>query len=376
MARVEAIADWRIELGRLLEEAQAPLPLAQSQWVLYGAGTLGRDILGRLRTAGVEPVAFADHTPQKQGTVIDGVEVLALEEAARRFPSARFAVTIFNSKLRFVDARSDIARRIGVEAVSFVQLALMYPGALPPVYGIADPAFVRANAAAIEHLFDAVADDESRTQLIAHLRHRLTGDHDALPPIDPDQYFPQGVVEPLPTDILFIDGGAYDGDTLRDFLRRHDSAFARAVAVEPDPVNAAALRGWLQTIPHALRERIDVWEVAIAGEHGTALLSSTGTEGTAIGAGDTPVRTVVLDDLADDASPVYLKLDIEGQEWNALQAAPALLHRRDLRLAVSIYHTPEDLWRIPLHLRQLGFELRLRTHGPDGAGLVCYATRS
>jgi hypothetical protein len=70
-----------------------------------------------------------------------------------------------------------------------------------------------------------------------------------------------------------------------------------------------------------------------------------------------------------------VKLDIEGQEWNALQAVPALLQRRDLQLAVSIYHTPGDLWRIPLYLRQFGFELWLRTHGPDGADLVCYATR-
>jgi hypothetical protein len=71
-----------------------------------------------------------------------------------------------------------------------------------------------------------------------------------------------------------------------------------------------------------------------------------------------------------------VKLDIEGQEWHALRAAASFLHRPDLRLAVSVYHCPEDLWRIPLYLRRLGFEVRLRTHGPDGGDLVCYAARS
>lgn len=342
--------------------------------MLYGAGTLGRDILRGLRQAGVEPAAFADDTPHKQGTQIDGLDVLPLEEAVRRFPTAQVAITIFNSKLEFTQARKAIADRIGADPFSFVQLALMYPETLLPMYGFADPAYLRANAGAIEQLLEVLADDESRDQLLSHLRHRLTGDHAALPAIDPHRYFP-ALIEPLPAGLLFLDGGAYNGDTLRDFLARHGSTFQRAVAIEPDPVNAAALRSWLTTLPPSLQDRIEVREVAISGKRGTALISVTGTEATTLGEGETAVETVVLDDLVGDDSPTYVKLDIEGQEWEALQASPAFLQRPGLGLAVSIYHTPADLWRIPLYLAQLGFEISLRTHGFDGADLVCYGVR-
>src|SRR5207244_1444528 len=40
--------------------------------ILYGAGTLGSIVLERLRQVGVEPAAFADDTPEKQGQVVAG----------------------------------------------------------------------------------------------------------------------------------------------------------------------------------------------------------------------------------------------------------------------------------------------------------------
>ena len=92
------------------------LPYADA---LYGAGQLGRAMLRKLRAAGVEPVAFADDTPEKQGQVIDGLPVMASKTAAEKFGAQLvFVVTILNPLLNFVTARRRLAELTGARVLS------------------------------------------------------------------------------------------------------------------------------------------------------------------------------------------------------------------------------------------------------------------
>ena len=61
-----------------------------------------------------------------------------------------------------------------------------------------------------------------------------------------------------------------------------------------------------------------------------------------------------------------------------LAGAAGLLARERPVLALSIYHRPDDLWELPLHLDALalGYRFFLRTHGDDGMDIVCYAIPS
>src|SRR5687768_1416782 len=58
---------------------------ANEMLALYGAGNLGRQVLSRLRSLGVEPTAFIDDTPDKQGTQLDGLPVLSPAEFETKF---------------------------------------------------------------------------------------------------------------------------------------------------------------------------------------------------------------------------------------------------------------------------------------------------
>ncbi len=64
--------------------------------VLFGARKLGRRTLRGLRSAGIEPLAFSDNSPDLWGTWIDGVKVYSPPEAVRQFGnSAAFVITIW-----------------------------------------------------------------------------------------------------------------------------------------------------------------------------------------------------------------------------------------------------------------------------------------
>src|SRR3954453_11484545 len=103
-------------LNKRERDYYSPRPTPQ-KIVLYGAGNLGRSVLERLRSADVEPVAFVDDTPSKQGKLVDGLQVVSPEEIVPRFgPDTVFAVTILNPALRFLEARENLFRRTGCEA--------------------------------------------------------------------------------------------------------------------------------------------------------------------------------------------------------------------------------------------------------------------
>src|SRR4051794_30601173 len=74
------------------DRASAPF---QDALVLFGAGNLGQQTLVKLRTLGIEPLAFADNSPARQGTEIQGVRVLSVEDAVNRYNErATFVPTI------------------------------------------------------------------------------------------------------------------------------------------------------------------------------------------------------------------------------------------------------------------------------------------
>jgi N6-adenosine-specific RNA methylase IME4 len=68
-------------------------------------------------------------------------------------------------------------------------------------------------------------------------------------------------------------------------------------------------------------------------------------------------------------------MDIEGAEPEALRGATQTIREFAPRLAVSAYHKPDHLWRIPEQLLALrnDFEIFLRPHNEECWDTVCYA---
>lgn len=376
----------RRELDALLSEdpaaaaqrASTRLDTTGRAFVLYGAGTLGLTVLSSLRRAGLDAAAFADDTPEKQGTSIQGVPVMTAREASERFGDrAVFVVTILNPLLRFVDARTRLQGITSAPVVSFLDVAWTFPESFLPYYQFERPENVLRKRDDIVRAAELFADEESVRQLAAHLRFRLHLDYDALPPNSRDDYFPAGVFPPLGDDCVFVDCGAYDGDTVRTFLREQNGRFGAVHAFEPDSRNCARLADYVKGLDADTAGRIHVHCAAVGEKRGTLRFNDTGNMSAAIAdSGATEVTVVAVDELVhDETRPVYVKYDVEGGEWEALRGTNRLIRQSRPTLAVSIYHRPDDLWQLPLHLHSLGagYKLYLRTQGEDGMDVICYA---
>ena len=350
--------------------------------VLMGAGGLGRRALAGLRRHGIEPLAFADNAAARHGTAIDGVAVLSPEAAAREFGRrAAFVVTIWgaNSPHRFAHSRDQL-RSLGCDAVcSFPPLFWKYAEALLPFYLQDLPSKVLEDRDQVLQGFDLWEDEASRAEYIAQVRFRLCADFDGLShPVQHPQYFPPDLFS-WSGDEWIVDGGAYDGDTVRTVSRLHGDRFGHMLAVEPDPANFERLLATAAALPPAVRAKLDCRQIALASRHGTLHLDATGTASSTTSAAASAAAIAVpaetLDALVAGAAPTFVKLDIEGAEIDALEGARATIDRHAPVLAVCVYHLQNHLWRIPLLLRgwRRDYAFFLRPHNEEGWDLVCYA---
>jgi FkbM family methyltransferase len=350
----------------------------QDSLVLFGARRLGRKTLDGLRKAGVEPVAFSDNDPATWNTMIDGVPVLPPADAASRFGrSAAFVITIWGltPKQTLLECERQL-RDLGCRTVvPLLPLLWKYAGIFLPDLFRDLPHKVHEDAGALRDAMAVLSDDRSKAELLAQVRWRLFGDFGSLTdPVEEPIYFPSSVGA-LTSEEVFVDCGAYDGDTLKVFLNLCGGRFEKIIAFEPDPNNRARLRQTIAGFPEAVRRRIGIRPEATGAYSRPVKFAATGTVGARIGQGDFEVDCVTLDDALRDEAPTYIKMDIEGAEPEALAGARRILAERAPVLAVCSYHVQNHCWRIPLQIQRTNPEYRifLRQHIQYVEDLVCYA---
>lgn len=346
--------------------------------VLFGAGGRGRSLLHGLRAVGAPPVAFSDNQPALWGTFIEGLPVLAPEEAAARHPDAVFVATIWSDRIGHpLAALHAQLASLGIKRVaSFTSLYARFPEQFFPDFFLESPGFIQGSEAAIEAAAALWSDAASAREFISQLKLRLTLDFSVIAgPCTYQAYFPPDLFALTPMEV-FVDCGAYDGDTYRDFLNASGGVFARYIALEPDSLNFAKLSSAAGAEALGDAPRVVLYPVGASEEACVMRFASEGSpQSRASGEGTQKITCVALDDLLRDEAPTYIKMDIEGAEAAALRGAAMTLARHRPILAVSTYHSATDLWKLPLLIAGLvkdyAFFLRPEKHA--GWDLVCYA---
>ncbi len=364
--------ETRVERWRgLFDRLAAP---HANRLVLFGTGQFGQWILERLRKAGVEPLCFSDNNPARWGSRVHGVEVVSPADAVTRFgPTACFIVSIYNGSA----ARGQL-RELGCKWVLPAALLFWkYPDTFTPEMGIDVPERLLEEMEQIRQCFALLADEPSRQELCDQIewRYWMRPEHLPLPANQGELYFPGELVTEFEEEVL-VDCGAFDGDSIRSFMRR-GQRFRHVYALEPDAANRVKLGASVESFPAEIRERVTVWpyavgdkdeEVTFVESHDVASKVSSSSEGVAI-------QSRKLDSLPWQFRPTYLKMDIEGWEPYAIAGGAELLKNELPVLAICLYHRSEHLWQLPKLIHSLApdYSLYLRRYAEDCWEQVCYA---
>jgi len=168
-------------------------------------------------------------------------------------------------------------------------------------------------------------------------------------------YFERGGVriQPEPGERV-IDAGACVGDTAVAFAARVGPA-GRVYAFDPLPTHVTASRYNLEQ--NAFTGRTAVVPLAVGSA--TSNANQTLSQATAVLPGfsvvgqEAKIPMTTIDDFVAAERPGridFIKMDIEGAELAALQGAAGTLLRDRPKLAISLYHRPEDFVTIPRFL--------------------------
>lgn len=340
-----------------------------SRLVIFGAGGLGRQMVRGLSSVGARPLLVCDNNRSLWGKTIDEIEIVSPQTAVASFPDAIFVISIWHpTRNDGLQNHASELRRLGCrDVVSFIPFLWMFPEIFLPKLFWQQPAYFedrRTEIAAGRELLD----EAGRAEFDRQMAFRISGDLGCLG--DPEagfQYFPEGLIS-LTSDETFVDCGAFDGDSVRDFISVSNNRFNRILALEPDPTNFRRLAESVNC------PRIVVHPYAVGAKREMLRMSSTGASSSVSTEGDNEIECLTLDELLSDVRPTFIKMDIEGSEMDALQGASATIRRCRPKIAVCVYHHPDHLWKIPMQLKQLLPESRLtlRSHMLDGFDTVCY----
>lgn len=349
--------------------------LAAGSWI-YGGGEYGQQLCGALTDAGYPVLGFID---RRAGAGMDTLLDLPVRHPDEFTAADAQGVSFVGGVINPLAGPAEI-RPFG-ESLPF--RAICIGADLPDALGEAAGTFWQGSRAFLLDNIDKakaacalLADQESVDVVVSLLRYRVTGDNAGYPPVDADHmYLPPGFGG-FERPITFVDGGAFIGDSCA-FLIDHGVAIDRYVAFEPEANNLGRLTRWCATAP--IRETNIVpcglsdtlRDLVFAGAKGPSsrLLDNAPAPAEAT----TTIRCVAFDDVMPGIAPDFVKLDIEGAEMSALTGMQKTLARAKPRLAVCLYHRPQDVWEIPTFVSQFYGRLHIRQHGAFGWDTVLYA---
>ncbi|WP_294553646.1 FkbM family methyltransferase [uncultured Pseudoflavonifractor sp.] len=213
-------------------------------------------------------------------------------------------------------------------------------------------------------MYRRLMDNRSRRTLLAVLRNWRNFEVEPLNSVIDnrfDDYFDLEVLSCDETDVV-ADLGAYTGDTFLSYVKNYGAeGYKRYYCYEITPENYQKLLRATASYSNVVCRRKGAG--AGPGEMFLSLNSDSSANGLEQ-QGSERVEVAALDD--DIEEPLTLiKMDIEGAEQSALAGCMRHIRQERPKLALSVYHNFEDLWKLARMVDQAapGYRFYLRYHG-------------
>lgn len=164
------------------------------------------------------------------------------------------------------------------------------------------------------------------------------------------QYFEESIVAPNENEV-FVDAGCFDFGNSLVFKKWSNNSYEKIYAFEPDPLNYKKCK---EVILEKGVKNVEMINAGLWSENTTLHFNADGSGGSSIEMdGTSNVNVVSLDSVLNGQRASFIKMDIEGAELEALKGAKDTILKYRPRLAICIYHKPEDIIEIPLYLQSL-----------------------
>lgn len=141
-------------------------------------------------------------------------------------------------------------------------------------------------------------------------------------------------------DEVFLDIGGFDGYTTKEFIR-YCPNYKAVHFFEPNEENLSKSKERLKN-----SRNINFYQVGLSSKKQELSFENSGSSSKISTNGQEKIFVDKLDNL-NIKDITFIKMDIEGAELDALEGAKETILKYHPKLAICVYHKPDDLWKIP-----------------------------
>ena len=358
--------------------------------VLYGTGDGADKVLDRLADCGVSVSGIFASDEFVRGQNFRGFTVRKYSELI----ALRENVIVL---LAFASEQPEMLQRF----YALTQVHETYAPHVPVFSGdeTVTPAWIKKYETELQTVYDRLADDVSRKTFAAVLNYKLSGKLSYLQACTTKREDDLQEIFSFGGEETYVDLGAYNGDTIQEFLQLTRGRYKKIFALEPDAKNFKKLTDYVrqneiknvECIPAGVWSACGTLELAGNGGRQSTFCKNDRTTAAEIPVKEPlPVQNIIhnspqqasvhkkvktqqadvvsVDSVLGNGHADYMKFDVEGVEKEALEgAAKHLIPGVDgklPKLLVAAYHHDEDIFALPLLLWKLqpAYKIYLRKH--------------
>ena len=309
---------------------------------LYGMGLGAEKIMDTLTEYGVEIEGFFASDEFVRGHSFRGYKVKKYSEVCNDYSD-------FNVVLCFathIDSVIDNIIRINGEHTVFAPDVPVAGG------GLFSNEFIKENEEKFDKVYSLLADEESKRVYLDILRFKVSGKIEYLLRSFCDKTEVYRDILKLGENENIIDLGAYDGDTIREFLEATGGRYFYITALEPDEKNFRKLLKNTEELDNISCLNMGAWD-----KKDTLIFSKKAGRNSKLSAEGVSVQVTDIDSL--EIAATFVKMDIEGSELKALCGLERTIKTHSPKLYVCAYHRNEDLFTLPLKVLELDKDYKI-----------------
>lgn len=326
--------------------------------VMYGMGDGAVKILNVMKEKNIIPAEFMASDEFVRGHSFQGYVVKKLSEIEEKYRD--FIIIVC-----FGSALPDVMDKLFTLSAKYE----LYAPDVPVIGGgLFDENFIEENAEKLNKAYNLLADEESREVFQKWLNYRISGKINYLSMCETGKDEAYSLLN-LGENETYIDLGAYNGDTVEEFLHYTNNCYDKIYALEPDTRNYGKLKRKHYALNPVTFRAINagVWDkdctLQFAQKGGRNSTISPFEVENASRKKEVEMRCVDKL-LADGEKATLIKFDVEGSEKQAINGCRETILRDKPKMIVSLYHRNEDMFELLLQIYNINhrYKFYLRHH--------------
>lgn len=316
--------------------------------ILYGMGNGADMIIDVLESMNI---CFSDTFASDEfvrGHYFHGKKVLTLSEVKDKYDDFIILMT-------FAVHSSDMLDKVKQLANEYEFYSPTVPIASKELFTID---YIRENEELFDKAYSLLSDDKSKQDFVDILNFKISGKVKYLFRCHYQKRLLYNEILHLNDDEVIVDLGAYDGDTIREFLDVTSGKYRKIIAFEPDSKNFAKLQRKTSELSKIELHNIGAWD-----KKDSMFFAKKGGRNSRLDTRGVEILFNSVDNVINDYVS-FIKMDIEGAELKALAGATQTIRKYKPKLYICAYHRNEDFFALPLKIHELypKYRIYLRAH--------------